>query len=94
MVSEEKMMVLGLLYNKPCSVILLDVLFQVLTRMLRSMEMIWGVPALHCFDWIAGTSTGAIFALAMASGKSVTECQALYMRLKDKVTALKDFRAW
>ena len=53
--------------------------------MLRSMEQIWEVPALHCFDWIAGTSTGGIFALAMASGKTVTECQSLYMRLKDKV---------
>jgi patatin-like phospholipase/acyl hydrolase len=54
--------------------------------MLRSMEHIWGVPAVHCFDWICGTSTGAIFALALASGKTVAECQSLYMRLKDKVT--------
>ena len=54
--------------------------------MLRSMEQIWGVPAIHCFDWISGTSTGAIFALALASGKTVNECQSLYMRLKDKVS--------
>lgn len=57
----------------------------VLTRMLLSMEQEFGVPIVHCFDWIAGTSTGGILALALASGKSVLECQALYFRLKDKV---------
>lgn len=57
----------------------------VLTRMLLSMEKEFGVPIVHCFDWIAGTSTGGILALAIASGKSVLECQALYFRLKDKV---------
>jgi patatin-like phospholipase/acyl hydrolase len=50
------------------------------------MEQVWGVPIIHCFDWICGTSTGAILALALSSGKSVLECQALYFRLKDKVS--------
>lgn len=57
----------------------------VLTRILLSMEKEFGVPIVHCFDWIAGTSTGGILALAIASGKSVLECQSLYFRLKDKV---------
>ena len=57
----------------------------VLTRMLLSMEKEFQVPIIHCFDWVAGTSTGGILALALATGKSVLECQALYFRLKDKV---------
>ena len=64
-------------------------MWQVLVRLLRSMEQVWGVPIIHCFDWICGTSTGAILALALSSGKSVVECQALYFRLKDKVNELR-----
>jgi calcium-independent phospholipase A2 len=59
--------------------------------MLRSMENIWDAPVVHCFDWISGTSTGAILALALASGKTVPECQALYFRLKDKVRLFINF---
>ncbi len=57
----------------------------VLARMLASMERVLGAPALHCFDWIAGTSTGGILALAIAMGKTPLECMALYFKLKDKV---------
>ena len=52
----------------------------VLTRMLLSMEKEFGVPISHCFDWIAGTSTGGILALAIATGKTILECQSLYFR--------------
>ncbi|KAI6191395.1 Phospholipase A(2) [Aphelenchoides bicaudatus] len=37
------------------------------------------------FDWIAGTSTGAIFALSLAEGFSVLDCMRFYLRLKDEV---------
>ena len=37
------------------------------------------------FNWIAGTSTGAILALALAKGFSLLKCQALYFRFKDAV---------
>ena len=57
----------------------------VLTRMLLSMEKALEAPIPHCFDWVAGTSTGGILALALVTGKSVLECQCLYMKLKDKV---------
>eukprot|EP00095_Tigriopus_kingsejongensis_P010770 snap_masked-scaffold1346_size46090-processed-gene-0.5 protein:Tk10770 transcript:snap_masked-scaffold1346_size46090-processed-gene-0.5-mRNA-1 annotation:"85 kda calcium-independent phospholipase a2" len=55
------------------------------TRMLLSMEKIFGIPITHCFDWIIGTSTGGILALALVSGKSILECQIIYLRLKEKV---------
>lgn len=57
----------------------------VLTRMLLSMEKVWDEPIINCFDWMAGTSTGGILALALATGKTVLECQQLYFRLKDKI---------
>lgn len=57
----------------------------VLTRMLLSMEKMWQVPIQHCFDFIAGTSTGGILALALSTGKTVMECQSLYFKLKDRV---------
>ena len=57
----------------------------VLARMLMSMERIFQTPIVHCFDWIAGTSTGGILALALATGKTPFECLLIYLRLKDKV---------
>lgn len=64
----------------------------VLTQMLFYMErefanLTKGSPTsiVSYFDWVAGTSTGGILALALASGKSVLETQSLYMKLKDKV---------
>lgn len=43
------------------------------------------MPIIELFDWVAGTSTGGILALALACGKSPLETQCIYMRLKDKV---------
>uniref|UniRef100_A0A914WTN0 phospholipase A2 n=1 Tax=Plectus sambesii TaxID=2011161 RepID=A0A914WTN0_9BILA len=37
------------------------------------------------FEWVAGTSTGAILTLALAQGRSLRECQRLYFRFKDEV---------
>lgn len=37
----------------------------------------------HCFDWLAGTSTGGILALGIASGKTMKECLCLYFRIKE-----------
>uniref|UniRef100_A0A914IDK6 PNPLA domain-containing protein n=1 Tax=Globodera rostochiensis TaxID=31243 RepID=A0A914IDK6_GLORO len=37
------------------------------------------------FDWIAGTSTGAIVALALADKTAYLECLRLYLRLKDEI---------
>uniref|UniRef100_A0A0N4ZRA5 phospholipase A2 n=1 Tax=Parastrongyloides trichosuri TaxID=131310 RepID=A0A0N4ZRA5_PARTI len=37
------------------------------------------------FDWISGTSTGAILAAGLAEGMSIVELQKLYLRFKDTV---------
>lgn len=37
------------------------------------------------FDWIAGTSTGAILACSLAEGYSTSDCLSFYIRLKDDV---------
>ncbi|XP_045450931.1 85/88 kDa calcium-independent phospholipase A2 [Melitaea cinxia] len=56
----------------------------VLVQILLNLEAIVGKPIIHCFDWVAGTSTGGILALALASGKSLRECQRLYFRMKEQ----------
>lgn len=55
----------------------------VLVQTLLSLEEAVGRPIIQCFDWVAGTSTGGILALALASGKSLRECQRLYFRMKE-----------
>lgn len=63
----------------------------VLTQILFFIEKEFGTisggaaPIVSYFDWVAGTSTGGILALALACGKTVLETQSLYMKLKDKV---------
>ncbi|KOC68741.1 85 kDa calcium-independent phospholipase A2 [Habropoda laboriosa] len=56
----------------------------VLVQTLLEIESILNKPIRDCFDWIAGTSTGGILALGIASGKSLRECQALYFRIKEE----------
>ncbi|CAG0917045.1 unnamed protein product [Notodromas monacha] len=53
--------------------------------MLLALEDALGMPVADCFHWIAGTSTGAYLALFLLNGKSVRECQRLYLQLKDQV---------
>ncbi|XP_050434719.1 85/88 kDa calcium-independent phospholipase A2 [Adelges cooleyi] len=57
----------------------------VLISILLHIENTTNVPIIHCFDWLAGTSTGGILALGLACGKSLTECLCLYFRLKQQV---------
>jgi patatin-like phospholipase/acyl hydrolase len=40
---------------------------------------------LKYFDWIAGTSTGAILALLLATQTPLIDCLRLYLRFKDDV---------
>ena len=56
----------------------------VLVQCLLEIETVLKKPIVDCFDWIAGTSTGGILALGLASGKSLRECQALYFRMTEE----------
>ncbi|XP_054288851.1 85/88 kDa calcium-independent phospholipase A2-like isoform X2 [Macrosteles quadrilineatus] len=55
----------------------------VLVTILLHVEARVQQPIIHSFDWIAGTSTGAILALALAAGKSLKDCLCLYFRMKE-----------
>ncbi|GMT32319.1 hypothetical protein PFISCL1PPCAC_23616, partial [Pristionchus fissidentatus] len=58
----------------------------VLIELLSELERAVGQSTLlSSFSWLAGTSTGAILALALSQGKSVAECRKLYIRFKDRV---------
>lgn len=56
----------------------------VLVQMLLEIENIGKVPIHHLFDWIAGTSTGGILALAIGAGKTMKQCMCLYLRMKEQ----------
>lgn len=57
----------------------------VLIQMLSVLEEMMGSPVHSVFDWIAGTSTGGILALVLASGHTAAECRQFYFRMKNKV---------
>jgi patatin-like phospholipase/acyl hydrolase len=42
----------------------------ILIQMLEALETILGGPVIKHFDWISGTSTGGILALALCCGKA------------------------
>ena len=57
----------------------------VLTQILIEIEKQTGKKIKDLFDWISGTSTGGILAIALAQGKSAIDCQRLYFNMKDDV---------
>ncbi|KAM9493755.1 85/88 kDa calcium-independent phospholipase A2 isoform 2-T2 [Clarias gariepinus] len=57
----------------------------VLIQMLIALEKAAGRPIRELFDWVAGTSTGGILALAVVHGKSMEYLRCLYFRMKDQV---------
>uniref|UniRef100_A0A7N8WVH1 phospholipase A2 n=1 Tax=Mastacembelus armatus TaxID=205130 RepID=A0A7N8WVH1_9TELE len=57
----------------------------VLIQMLIALEKEAGRPIRELFDWVAGTSTGGILALAIIHGKSMEYLQCLYFRMKEQV---------
>uniref|UniRef100_A0A7M4FRJ9 phospholipase A2 n=1 Tax=Crocodylus porosus TaxID=8502 RepID=A0A7M4FRJ9_CROPO len=57
----------------------------VLIQLLIAIEKATGRPIRDLFDWIAGTSTGGILALAIVHGKSMDYLRCLYFRMKDEV---------
>ncbi|XP_032061076.1 85/88 kDa calcium-independent phospholipase A2 isoform X1 [Aythya fuligula] len=57
----------------------------VLIQLLLAIEKAAGRPIREIFDWIAGTSTGGILALAIVHGKPMDYMRCLYFRMKDMV---------
>ncbi|KAL7833987.1 hypothetical protein AOLI_G00289470 [Acnodon oligacanthus] len=57
----------------------------VLIQMLIALEKAAGRPIRELFDWVAGTSTGGILALAIVHGKSMEYLRCLYFRMKEQV---------
>ncbi|PAV57720.1 hypothetical protein WR25_15841 [Diploscapter pachys] len=54
-------------------------------QILLELEEKYGKSLIAEFDWICGTSTGAILALALAQNRPLLECRRLYFRLKDHI---------
>uniref|UniRef100_A0A914Q0J2 phospholipase A2 n=1 Tax=Panagrolaimus davidi TaxID=227884 RepID=A0A914Q0J2_9BILA len=54
-------------------------------QILSEIEKMIGEPLFQYFDWVIGTSTGAIITAALTIGKSIRDCQKLYLRFKDDV---------
>ncbi|KAL1005706.1 hypothetical protein UPYG_G00062630 [Umbra pygmaea] len=57
----------------------------VLIQLLIALEKEAGRPIKELFDWISGTSTGGILALAIVHGKDMEYLRCLYFRMKEQV---------
>ncbi|VDL97906.1 unnamed protein product, partial [Schistocephalus solidus] len=57
----------------------------ILCQALRALERTAGRPIRELYDWIIGTSTGAMLALNIAQGKCIRRNRCLYFQLKDRV---------
>ena len=57
----------------------------ILIQILCHIELVTNQRIIDIFDWIAGTSTGGILALLLASGYSASQCRQIYFLLKDKL---------
>ncbi|XP_062839030.1 85/88 kDa calcium-independent phospholipase A2 isoform X2 [Anolis carolinensis] len=57
----------------------------VLIQFLIAIEKAAGRPVRELFDWVAGTSTGGILAIAAVHAKPMDHMRCLYFRMKDEV---------
>nr|XP_045728495.1 85/88 kDa calcium-independent phospholipase A2 isoform X1 [Mirounga angustirostris] len=57
----------------------------VIIQLLIAIEKASGVTTKDLFDWVAGTSTGGILALAILHSKSMAYMRGVYFRMKDEV---------
>ncbi|KAL3096379.1 hypothetical protein niasHS_004345 [Heterodera schachtii] len=57
----------------------------VIIQLLICVERIMGEPIFPYFDWVGGTSTGAMVTAGLAMGQTLHQIQRLYLRFKDMV---------
>ncbi|XP_007519386.2 85/88 kDa calcium-independent phospholipase A2 isoform X2 [Erinaceus europaeus] len=57
----------------------------IIIQLLIAIEKASGVATKDLFDWVAGTSTGGILALAILHSKSMAYMRGVYFRMKDEV---------
>uniref|UniRef100_A0A8C0HYJ8 phospholipase A2 n=1 Tax=Balaenoptera musculus TaxID=9771 RepID=A0A8C0HYJ8_BALMU len=57
----------------------------VIIQLLIAIEKASGIATKDLFDWVAGTSTGGILALAILHSKSMAYMRGMYFRMKDEV---------
>ncbi|KAM5288398.1 85/88 kDa calcium-independent phospholipase A2 isoform 1-T1 [Ctenodactylus gundi] len=57
----------------------------VIIQLLIAIEKASGMATRDLFDWVAGTSTGGILALAILHSKSMAYMRGVYFRMKDEV---------
>ncbi|KAL3312533.1 85/88 kDa calcium-independent phospholipase A2 [Cichlidogyrus casuarinus] len=57
----------------------------IMAQILIVIEEIAGCPIRDLYDWIIGTSTGALMALQLANGKCCRYCRSMYFGFKDSV---------
>lgn len=57
----------------------------ILLQILMHIEKLLGHSVMEHFQWLCGTSTGAVIALGLAKGYSLKHCQNLYLRIKDEL---------
>ncbi|OCT83156.1 phospholipase A2 group VI S homeolog isoform X1 [Xenopus laevis] len=57
----------------------------VLMQLLIAIEKAAGRPIRELFDWVSGTSTGGILALAIVHGMPMESVRCLYFRMKNEV---------
>jgi len=62
----------------------------ILVVILLELEKELGCPVIQCFDWVAGTSTGGILTLGLATGfvSSIEPLKAVCQNLKKKKTQI------
>ena len=54
-------------------------------EILDQIEKMTKKPIIDSFEWVVGTSTGGIIALALAAERTVRQCKNLYFKLKNKI---------
>ncbi|KFD56295.1 hypothetical protein M513_02750 [Trichuris suis] len=62
----------------------------VLVQTLLVIQEHCGCDWFRCFDWVAGTSFGAVLAILLCQGYSLRSIQRLVFRLKDEIFLFKD----